>query len=56
MLPYRIEEQQYPLRNVSRFQLPIVETKTYGIETVSFLGCRLWNTLPNELEKLSNYI
>ena len=38
---FPIAEQQYSLRNASRFQLLNVQTKTYGIETVSFLGCRL---------------
>ena len=35
-------------RQKNDFQLPKDRPKIYGIETVSFLGCRLWNALPNE--------
>ena len=32
-------------------QLPKVHTTTYGIETISFLGNRLWSTLPNIIKQ-----
>ena len=51
---FPIAEQQYSLRNGSSFQLPKVQTKAYGIKTVSFLGCRLWNTVPNEWKNFQN--
>ena len=38
------------LRNASRFQLPKIEARTNGVETVSFLERRLWNALPKEWE------
>ena len=50
-----IAEQQYSLRNGSSFQLPKIQTKTSGIETVSFLAFRLWKTLPNEWETQNKY-
>ena len=37
----------YNLRHGNDSQLPKVHTTTYGIETISFLGNRLWSTLPN---------
>ena len=35
----------YDLRHGNDSQLPKVHTTTYGIETISFLGNRLWSTL-----------
>ena len=37
----------YNLRHDNDSQLPKVHTTTYGIETIAFLGNRLWSTLPN---------
>ena len=37
----------YNLRHGNDSQLPAVHTTTYRIETISFLGNRLWSTLPN---------
>ena len=37
----------YNLRHDNDSQLPKVYTTTYGIETISILGNRLWSTLPN---------
>ena len=43
----------YNLRHCSDSQLPKVHTTTYGIETMSFLGNRLWSTLPNIFKQAS---
>ena len=43
----------YNLRHGNDSQLPKVHTTTYGIETISFLGNRLWSTLPNILKQAS---
>ena len=37
----------YNLRHGNDTQLLKVHTTAYGIETISFLGNRLWSTLPN---------
>ena len=37
----------YNLRHGNHSQIPKVHTTTYGIGTASFLGNRLWSTLPN---------
>ena len=37
----------YNLRHGNDSQIPKVHTTTHGIETISFLGNRLWSTLPN---------
>ena len=43
----------YNLRHGNDSQLPKVHTKTYEIETISFLGNRLWSTLPNIVKQTS---
>ena len=43
----------YNLRHGKALQLPKGHTTTYGIETISFLGNRLWSTLPNILKQAS---
>ena len=43
----------YNLRHGNDSQIPKVHTTTYGIETISFLGNRLWSTLPNIIKQAS---
>ena len=43
----------YNLRHGNDSQLPKVHTTTYGIETISFLGNRLWSKLPNIIKQAS---
>ena len=43
----------YNLRHGNDLQLPKVHTTTYGIETISCLGTRLWSTLPNIIKQAS---
>ena len=43
----------YNLRHGNDSQLPKVHTTTHGIETISFLGNRLWSTLPNIFKQAS---
>ena len=43
----------YDVRQGNDSQLPKVHTTTYGIETISFLGNRLWSTLPNIIKQAS---
>ena len=47
----RRRRQQSTTSNDS--QLPKVQTTAYGIETVSFLGNRLWSTLPSIVKQAS---
>ena len=43
----------YDLRHGNNSQRPKVHTITYGIETISFLGNRLWSTIPNTIKQAS---
>ena len=46
--------ENYNLRSGNTLQLPKARTATYGIESVSFLGSRLWHALPERLKKSEN--
>ena len=47
------------LRNNLPMRIPKVRTSSYGIESLSFLECKLWNNLPDEfksIKKLSHHL
>ena len=41
----------YGLRSCHNLLLPQARTTRYGLETVSFLGSRLWQALPNNMKQ-----
>ena len=41
----------YGLRGCHNLLLPQARTTCYGLETISFLGCRLWQALPNDMKQ-----
>ena len=45
---------QYSLRNGSQMHLPKIRTTTFGIETISYLGGKLWHKLSTEIKESSN--
>ena len=50
---FAVRNTGYDLRQGNDSQLPKVHATTYGIGTVSFLGNRLWLTLPNIIKQAS---
>ena len=48
------EETCYNLRCQYRMKVPRVTSTKSGLETLSFRGCQIWNTLPSELKCLSS--
>ena len=40
------------LRNNLPMRIPKARTSSYGIESLSFLGCRLWNNLPDKFKSI----
>ena len=49
-----MEETCYNLRCQYRMKVPRVTSTKYGLETLSFRGCQIWNTLPSEFKYLSS--
>ena len=44
----------YNLRKNDILFVPKVKTTKYGINSVSFLGPKIWNSLPNEIKASRN--
>ena len=44
----------YGLRSCHNLLLPKAHTTSYGLETISFLGSRLWQALPNDMKQSDN--
>ena len=47
-------EQTYNLRKLSQFYRPKVNSVYNGTESVSFLGPKIWDLVPNELKDIGN--
>ena len=47
-------EQHCDLRKNSQFTIPAIRTVYYGSESISFLGPKIWNILPDRLENASS--
>ena len=45
---------EYDLRNTSDFAARRINTARYGLESLSYLGPRLWNILLDEYKKLQS--
>ena len=44
------KSSHYHLRNSRLMKIPKTRTITHGIESLSYLGCKLWNNLPENLK------
>ena len=47
-------EIPYNLRNISEFSRPIVNSVYHGTESISYLGPKIWDILPQELKVIDN--
>ena len=46
-----IVEGPYALRNKFKLELRKIHCVRHGIETTSFVGARVWNSLPSDLKE-----
>ena len=46
------EENPYNLRNVSEFSRPMINSVYHGTESISFLGPKIWDILPEKLKNI----
>ena len=46
------KDMTYSLRNNLLMRIPKTQTSRHGIESLSFLGSKLWNNLPDELKNI----
>ena len=47
-------ENSYNLREVSEFSRPMVKSLYHGTESISYLGPKIWNILPEKLKNTEN--
>ena len=48
---FQLRNNDYNLRQFSQFDLPNVKSVFCGTESISFLGPKIWNIVPNEFKK-----
>ena len=48
---FEIVEGRYALKNELKLNSRKIHCVRYGIETVSFVGARVWNSLPSDLKE-----
>ena len=48
---FQLRNNDYNLRQFSQFDLPNVKSVFCGTESISFLGLKIWNIVPNEFKK-----
>ena len=46
------EENPYNLRHVSEFSRPLINSVYHGTESISFLGPKIWDILPEKLKNI----
>ena len=46
--------QHCDLRKNSQFAIPPIRTVYYGLESISFLGPKIWNILPDRLKNVNS--
>ena len=51
---FKVRENNYNLRNCSYFSIPNVKTVYHGSESLSNLGPRIWNLVPDNLKHLDD--
>ena len=47
---------QYNLRSWSDFTLPIVRTVNYGIESIRYLGPKIWESIPAKIKEVDTIV
>ena len=47
-------EHSYNLGQVSEFSRPLVKTVYHGTESISYLGPKIWDILPEKLKSIDN--
>ena len=51
---FSIHNNSYNLRNIDTLSVSKVKTTSYGIKSISILGPKIWNSLPNEIKSSKN--
>ena len=47
------DEQHFNLRNNAEFTISVIKNVYHGPESISFLGPKIWNNLPDRLKNIN---
>ena len=47
-------DSRYNLRQISQFSRPLVKSVYHGTESISYLGSKIWDILPDECKTIQN--
>ena len=48
------QQSQYNMRNYSYFAMPRAKTVNHGLESLSYLGSKLWDSIPSHMKKIDS--
>ena len=49
------KDMPYSMRDSSLIHQPRCRTTTFGIRSISYIGAKLWNDLPNDFKLMTNF-
>ena len=48
------QQSQYNMRNYSYFAMPRAKTVNHGLESLSYLGSKLWDSIPSHMKEIDS--
>ena len=48
------QQSQYNMKNYSYFAMPRAKTVNHGLESLSYIGSKLWDSIPTHMKKIDS--
>ena len=48
------QQSQYNMRNYSYFAMPPAKTVNHGLESLSYIGSKLWDSIPSHMKEIDS--
>ena len=48
------QQSQYNMRNYSYFAMPRAKTVNHGLESLSYIGSKLWDSIPSHMKEIDS--
>ena len=48
------QQSQYNMTNSSYFAMPLAKTVKHGLESLSFIGSKLWDSIPSNMKEINS--
>ena len=46
------QQSQYNMRNYSYFDMPLAKTVNHGLESLLYIGSKLWDNIPSHMKEI----